>query len=77
MDNTNRNNLHYLDDMEINPDTGLPNGFDYLANIDPTIIQSVRYASTFNFVGEVIDGYKAKKIIISKEAGKALAKVQE
>ena len=32
----------------------LPDAFDYLSNIDPSIIQSVRYASTNNFVGKVI-----------------------
>ena len=54
----------------------LPKGFDYLANIDSSIIQSVRYATKHNFVGEPIDGYKAQKIIISKKAGICLSMVQ-
>ncbi len=35
----------------------LPAGFDYLSDIDPTIILQPRYAIAKNFVGQVIDGY--------------------
>lgn len=55
----------------------MPEAFDYLQNIDPTIAIFPRYAQPINFVGEVIDGYKANTIIITKEAGKALANVQK
>lgn len=55
----------------------MPEAFDYLQNIDPTIAIFPRYAQHINFVGEVIDGYKASTIIITKQAGMALSKVQK
>ena len=54
----------------------LPDGFTYLSDIDATILQSVRYAQPINFIGEIIDGYLAKKIIMTKMAAVALANVQ-
>ncbi|MDF1659916.1 MAG: M15 family metallopeptidase [Verrucomicrobiales bacterium] len=54
----------------------LPKGFVYLRDIDPTIKTEVRYASMNNFVGKRVDGYKAKKIIITEKAAVALKKVQ-
>jgi len=54
----------------------MPNKFDYLSNIDPTIILQPRYAISGNFIGEVVDGYLAKKVVISKMAGIALSNVQ-
>ncbi|MCC8372319.1 MAG: D-alanyl-D-alanine dipeptidase [Rickettsia endosymbiont of Pseudomimeciton antennatum] len=35
----------------------LPENFVYLKDIDPTIIENLRYYSTKNFCGKVIDGY--------------------
>lgn len=55
----------------------IPDSFDYLLNIDPTIKIYPRYAQKVNFVGEVIDGYKVSTIIITKQAGKALSQVQQ
>ena len=55
---------------------GLPSGFAYLSDIDPTIIIQARYAIPANFVGEVIDGYLRKTAIITVNAGYALANVQ-
>jgi D-alanyl-D-alanine dipeptidase len=55
----------------------LPEGFDYLHNIDNTIVIFPRYAQPINFVGEVIDGYRTSTIIITKQAGNALANVQK
>jgi D-alanyl-D-alanine dipeptidase len=47
-----------------------------LSNIDPSIIIVPRYASPGNFVGSVIDGYKAQKVVITKLAGESIVKVQ-
>lgn len=55
----------------------MPEGFDYLHNIDNTIAIFPRYAQPINFVGEVIDGYRTSTIIITKQAGRALANVQK
>lgn len=55
----------------------MPSSFDYIQNIDPTIQVFARYAQSINFVGKVIDGYKANTAIITKEAGAALSRVQK
>lgn len=54
----------------------LPPAFDYLANIDPSIITQPRYAIPGNFVGQVVDGYLRQTVVITKNAGYALANVQ-
>jgi D-alanyl-D-alanine dipeptidase len=54
----------------------LPDGFVYLSDIAPSIRQEVRYAGTDNFIGKPIDGYESETIILTKEAGAALVKVQ-
>jgi D-alanyl-D-alanine dipeptidase len=55
---------------------GLPDGFVYLSDIDPGIIQDIRYYSAHNFVGRRIDGYNAPECILTKQAALALSKVQ-
>jgi D-alanyl-D-alanine dipeptidase len=55
----------------------LPPGFVYLASVDPSIQQQLRYCSTENFIGTVIDGYLAPKAIMTLEAATALSKVQQ
>lgn len=57
-------------------DAGLPDGFVYLSDVDPTIKTEVRYATANNFVGKKVDGYNAKKIIITRRAAEALRRVQ-
>ena len=44
--------------------------------IIPTIEIDVRYHSNDNFVGSRVDGYKKPVILITKEAGEALKKIQ-
>lgn len=51
-------------------------GFVYLSDVDPTIIQSVRYATNENFIGKPVDGYKKPLIILTEQAAQALKKVQ-
>jgi len=55
----------------------LPDGFVYLHDIDPTIIQEVRYAGFHNFVGRPIPGYNANVIILTEAAALALKAVQD
>ena len=55
----------------------LPAGFVYLQDIDPTIIQEMRYFTDNNFVGRRIDGYEAGKCILTREAAMALQTVQQ
>lgn len=54
----------------------LPEGFVYLKDVDATIATDARYATSNNFVGKKVDGYQAKKIIITRRAAEALKKVQ-
>ena len=52
-----------------------PSGFVVLADYVPGIIQEIRYYSTYNFIGERIDGYEEPCALLSKEAARALKSV--
>ncbi len=52
-----------------------PSGFVVLAEYVPHIIQEIRYYSTYNFVGERIDGYEEPVALLTKEAARALKAV--
>ena len=54
----------------------MPKGFVYLRDIDPTIVQDIRYAGSHNFVGRPIRGYLAAECILSVSAANALETVQ-
>jgi zinc D-Ala-D-Ala dipeptidase len=54
----------------------MPKGFVYLRDIDPTIVQDIRYAGSHNFVGRPIKGYLAAECILSDRAATALKTVQ-
>jgi zinc D-Ala-D-Ala dipeptidase len=56
--------------------SALPDGFVYLRDQDPTIVQDIRYAGSHNFVGRPIRGYLAAECILSKPAATALEAVQ-
>src|ERR1700694_1108264 len=56
--------------------SALPKGFVYLRDIDPTIVQDIRYAGSHNFVGRPIRGYLAAECILSVSAANALEIVQ-
>ena len=49
-----------------------PSGFVVLADYVPGIIQEIRYYSTYNFIGERIDGYEEPVALLTKEAARAL-----
>ena len=50
-------------------------GFVLLADFVPGIIQEIRYYSTYNFVGERIDGYEEPVALLTIEAARALKRV--
>ena len=52
-----------------------PSGFVLLADYVPHIIQEIRYYSTYNFIGERIDGYEEPCALLSIEAARALKAV--
>lgn len=49
-----------------------PSGFVVLADYVPSVIQEIRYHSTYNFIGERIDGYEEPCALITVEAARAL-----
>ena len=55
---------------------GLPGGFAYLGDIDPTIGQDIRYAGANNFVGRSLAGYGAAECVVKRDVGLALKRVQ-
>ena len=52
-----------------------PSGFVLLADAVPGIIQEIRYYSTYNFIGERIDGYEEPCALLTREAARALKSV--
>ena len=49
-----------------------PSAFVLLADHVPGIIQEIRYYTTYNFVGERINGYEEPVALLTKEAARAL-----
>ncbi len=54
----------------------LPSGFVYLKDIDPSIIQDMRYAGFHNFIGHPMPGYESAECVLTRPAALALARVQ-
>ena len=52
-----------------------PSGFVVLSDLVPGIIQEIRYHSSYNFIGERIDGYEEPVALLTKEAARALKAV--
>ena len=52
-----------------------PSGFVLLSDHVPGIIQEIRYYSTYNFIGDRIDGYEEPCAILTVEAARALKAV--
>jgi zinc D-Ala-D-Ala dipeptidase len=55
----------------------LPGGFVYLRDVDPTIILDIRYATSNNFVGHPLAGYKAGECVVKRDVGLRLKAVQQ
>jgi D-alanyl-D-alanine dipeptidase len=62
--------LGYLDE------SGIPGSFVYLDKAIPGLVVEMRYASTNNFTGRIIDGYNVPKCILTVQAAEALRNVQ-
>ena len=59
------------------PPERLADGFVYCEQLVPGIKSEMRYATPHNFVGEKIDGYRAPRCILTRQAALALHEVQE
>jgi len=53
-----------------------PGQFVALDRVDPTILQDMRYATSYNFVGRRIDGYREPVCILTRKAARALRRAQ-
>ena len=51
--------------------------FVNITDVVPDAILEIRYFSTYNFVGERIDGYKQPTALLTKEAAAALKEVSD
>lgn len=56
--------------------SALPSPFVYLSEVDPSIIQEIRYAGSHNFVGRPIVGYQQATCILTRETAFALKEIQ-
>jgi zinc D-Ala-D-Ala dipeptidase len=54
----------------------LPGGFAFLRDIDPSILQDIRYAGSNNFTGRPLAGYAASECVVKRDLGLALKRVQ-
>jgi len=55
----------------------LPGGFVFLRDIDPSILQDIRYAGSNNFVGRPLRGYDAAECVVKREVGSKLKAIQQ
>ena len=53
-----------------------PSSFVALDEVDPTILQDMRYRTAYNFVGRRIDGYREPVCILTRNAARALKRAQ-
>lgn len=53
-----------------------PDGFAYLSDVAPGIVQDMRYAGPHNFTGRPVAGYDGPTCILTQAAAAALAKAQ-
>jgi D-alanyl-D-alanine dipeptidase len=60
----------------IAPAQHAPRTFVALEDVDPTILQDMRYATRYNFVGRRIDGYREPLCILTRGAARALERAQ-
>ena len=58
--------------MSGNKTTMDSSGFVLLSDYVPGIVQEIRYYSTFNFVGDRVDGYEAPCALLTLEAARAV-----
>ena len=70
MENTTASTTQYTE-------TTLPEGFSYLEDICPQIVQDIKYATIDNFTGKIVDGYTSGKAILTTNAANALCEAHK
>jgi D-alanyl-D-alanine dipeptidase len=58
------------------PARQIPSPFVYLSEIEPSIQQDMRYATSNNFIGRPVDGYLTGACILTRDTALALQRVQ-
>lgn len=58
-------------------DESMPKDFVYLKDIDPSILQDMRYAGYHNFVGHPLLGYEKARCILTRPAAEKLKAIQQ
>jgi zinc D-Ala-D-Ala dipeptidase len=59
------------------PELVAPPDFVALHDIDPTILQDIRYFTAHNFTGNPVDGYRAPTCILTRDAAQGLKRAQQ
>ena len=59
------------------PDPVAPADFVALSDVDPTILQEMRYFTAHNFTGDPVDGYRTPTCILTRAAAEGLKRAQE
>ena len=59
----------------IQKDPNDPSGFVLLSDYVPGIVQEIRYFSTYNFIGDRIDGYEEPCAIVTVETARAIKEI--
>jgi D-alanyl-D-alanine dipeptidase len=49
----------------------------HLRDVDPSILQDIRYAGTDNFTGRPLPGYAAAECLLLRDVAEALSRVQK
>ncbi|GHF37816.1 D-alanyl-D-alanine dipeptidase [Streptomyces mashuensis] len=58
------------------PPAGVPRGFVALSDVDPTILQEMRYVTPHNFTGHRVTGYEEPVCLLTRPAARALHRAQ-
>lgn len=58
-------------------DVTAPGDFVALADIEPSVLQDMRYATEHNFIGDPVDGYRSPMCILTRQAAEGLRRAQQ
>ena len=53
-----------------------PEGFVALRDVDPTVIEEIRYATPHDFIGRPVDGYREPMCLLTRQTAEAVHRAQ-
>ncbi|MDF2827845.1 MAG: D-Ala-D-Ala dipeptidase vanX, Metallo peptidase family [Mycobacterium sp.] len=59
------------------PQPVAPPDFVAIEDVDPTILQDIRYFTPHNFTGDPVDGYEAPMCLLTRDTAEALQRAQQ